>query len=421
MTIVENSSFACNHKFEEIYFNKSDQIYCNATWDGNLCWPPTLAGENSTQRCPNEKEYDPTKFTYRTCRLDGRWEGSYPNDTSKPNGFTHFESCLNDVLYQLFMTLKRNGSQDMKLTIARNTRVLEFVGYTISLISLLISLFIFCRYRTLRNNRTRIHKHLFVAMLIQVVIRLTLYIDQAIVKQDYFHTPHGIDNTPFICEAGYALLEYARTAMFMWMFIEGLYLHNMLTVTVFQENAYYLVYSFIGWGVPVVITTAWVVTVVVHYPHQCWISYNLITYYWILEGPRLGVLVLNTLFLFNIIRILIVKLRESHTSELEQIRTAVRATLFLLPLMGITNILLMTNNPIDGEVWVFALWSYTTYFMTSFQGFFIALLYCFLNGEVRLVVRNSLMQDVHVRYRSCQSTMAIRRRSLSGITLETEA
>jgi hypothetical protein len=34
---------------------------------------------------------------------------------------------------------------------------------------------------------------------------------------------------PVLCEASYVLLEYARTAMFMWMFIEGLYLHNMIT------------------------------------------------------------------------------------------------------------------------------------------------------------------------------------------------
>lgn len=34
---------------------------------------------------------------------------------------------------------------------------------------------------------------------------------------------------PVLCEASYALLEYAKTAMFMWMFIEGLFLHNMVT------------------------------------------------------------------------------------------------------------------------------------------------------------------------------------------------
>lgn len=34
---------------------------------------------------------------------------------------------------------------------------------------------------------------------------------------------------PVLCEASYALLEYVKTAMFMWMFIEGLFLHNMVT------------------------------------------------------------------------------------------------------------------------------------------------------------------------------------------------
>jgi 7 transmembrane receptor (Secretin family). len=32
-----------------------------------------------------------------------------------------------------------------------------------------------------------------------------------------------------LCEASYVLLEYARTASFMWMFIEGFYLNNMVT------------------------------------------------------------------------------------------------------------------------------------------------------------------------------------------------
>lgn len=34
---------------------------------------------------------------------------------------------------------------------------------------------------------------------------------------------------PVLCEASYVLLEYARTAMFMWMFIEGFFLHSMVT------------------------------------------------------------------------------------------------------------------------------------------------------------------------------------------------
>lgn len=82
----------------------------------------------------------------------------------------------------------------------------------------------------------------------------------------------------------------------------------------------------------------------------------------------------------NIIRVLVVKLRQSQASDIEQTRKAVRAAIVLLPLLGITN-LLHQLAPLKTAT-NFAVWSYGTHFLTSFQGFFIALIYCFLNGEV---------------------------------------
>lgn len=88
--------------------------------------------------------------------------------------------------------------------VAQVTRILEVTGLTISLISLIVSLFIFTYFRlqfwkdyifdfmscfqtsysalkrSLQNHRTRIHKNLFAAIGIQVIIRLTLYMDQAV-------------------------------------------------------------------------------------------------------------------------------------------------------------------------------------------------------------------------------------------------
>lgn len=42
--------------------------------------------------------------------------------------------------------------------------------------------------------------------------------------------------------------------MFLWMFIEGLYLHNVVTVTVFQGRFPHVIYAAIGWGSPVIMT-----------------------------------------------------------------------------------------------------------------------------------------------------------------------
>lgn len=64
-------------------------------------------------------------------------------------------------------------------------------------------------------------------------------------------------------------------------------------------------------------------------------------------------------------------------------RKAVRAAIVLQPLLGITNSLQMVAAPYNANAVSFAIWSYGTTFLVSFQGFFAALFYCFLKGEVR--------------------------------------
>ncbi|XP_069996743.1 PDF receptor-like [Penaeus vannamei] len=98
----------------------------------------------------------------------------------------------------------------------------------------------------------------------------------------------------------------------------------------------------------------------------------------------------NFLFLLNILRVLITKLQASVSSEAQQVKKAVRAAIVLLPLLGITNSLQMIHSPLEGNIVEFAAWSFGTTFLTAFQGFFVALLYCFLNNEVRSTIGKCL-------------------------------
>ncbi|XP_055914545.1 PDF receptor isoform X2 [Eupeodes corollae] len=400
-TISNESS--CLHTFSDWKFSENHQWkngnYCNWTWDQFLCWPPTPAGVLARMRCPAVGHgIDITKFAERLCLKNGLWANK-PHDTVfNPHGWTNYTPCFKPDVIDLMQQLYSGGNSEViqnKFVVAERTRTLEIIGLMLSLCALLLSLVIFCNFRSLRNNRTKIHKNLFVAMVIQVIIRLTLYLDQAIIRGGRNlkgnSSLNGIENTPYICEASYVLLEYARTAMFMWMFIEGLYLHNVVTATVLQGRFPQTVYAIIGWGTSVVMTALWAV-VTAHYKSNepCWWNYNLTPYYWILEGPRLTVILFNFFFLLNIIRVLVVKLRQSHTSDIEQVRKAVRAAAVLLPLLGITNVLHIIQAPINRSAWEFALWSYVTHFLTSFQGFFIATIYCFLNGEVRTALFKSI-------------------------------
>ncbi|XP_004531167.1 PDF receptor isoform X1 [Ceratitis capitata] len=383
------------------YTRPQNGVFCNWTWDLFLCWPPTPAGVLARMHCPPVGHgIDTTKFANRKCELDGTW-GRRPNDTQNhTNGWTDYQPCFKPEVNEM---LQRVEDIDIFLDIARRTRTLEIVGLILSLIALIVSLIIFCNFSSLRNNRTKIHKNLFIAMVCQVIVRLTLYLDQAFRRGSQPATANtsaaGIENTPYLCEASYVLLEYARTAMFMWMFIEGLYLHNMVTVAVFQGRFPHTIFSLLGWGLPVLMTTVWAICTAMFTDsaHDCLWNYNLTPYYWILEGPRLIVILLNFFFLMNIIRVLVMKLRQSQASDIEQTRKAVRAAIVLLPLLGITNLLYQVPALNLKPPWKFAIWSYVTHFLTSFQGFFIALIYCFLNGEVRTVLLKSLAVYMSVR------------------------
>ncbi|XP_075155841.1 pigment-dispersing factor receptor isoform X2 [Haematobia irritans] len=374
-------------------------LYCNWTWDMFTCWPPTPAGVLAHMGCPSGFHgVDARKFANRKCELNGHWSGR-PNEPPSPNGWTDYNPCFKPEVKTL---LDKVPNLELVVEIAKRTRTLEIVGLILSLVALILSLIIFCNFRSLRNNRTKIHKNLFIAMVLQVVIRLSLYLDQAF-RRDKSETKtntslSGIENTPYLCETSYILLEYAKTAMFMWMFIEGWYLHNMVTVSVFQGKFPYKIYSIVGWGVPVFMTTIWGLCTAFHYAdtmHDCWWNYNLTPYYWILEGPRIVIITINFAFLLNIIRVLVVKLRESQASDIEQTRKAVRAAIVLLPLLGTINVLYLI--PTLETPWKFALWSYATHFLNTFQGFFIALIYCFLNGEVRAVLLKSVAVYMSVR------------------------
>lgn len=394
-------------------FSYTSEIeYCNPIFDNELCWPPTPAGSNVTKFCPQKKGTNATQFAYRICKSDAEWD--YNNYTHmKGKGYTYYDNCYLPRLRDL-INMCRDLDFDKCMQVGYNTRLIEMVGLGISLLSLTISLFIFCRYRILRNNRTKIHKNLFLSTILQIFVRLIIYIDQCFDEK-------LIENTKYLCESFYVLLEYAKTAMFMWMFIEGLYLHNVITVTVFQEYSYMKLYFWLGWTFPFCLTIIWVIVMIMCTENTgCWYLYYFLPYYWILEGPRLTVIVVNLLFLLNIVRVLVLKLRQSHTSEIQQVRKAVRAAIFLLPLMGIANILFMMDYRLFKKAWKFALWSYSTYFLTTFQGLFLSVLYCFLNGEVQAALKNSFI--VYMSLRKDQSCSNRRNSNhVSGITaFETE-
>lgn len=50
------------------------------------------------------------------------------------------------------------------------------------------------------------------------------------------------------CRVAFVMMHYSIIANNYWLLVEGIYLYNLLVVTVFTERNYFNIYLCIGWG-----------------------------------------------------------------------------------------------------------------------------------------------------------------------------
>ncbi|XP_063044338.1 corticotropin-releasing factor receptor 1 isoform X2 [Engraulis encrasicolus] len=219
-------------------------------------------------------------------------------------------------------------------------------------------------------------------------------------------SPYIHESNVLWCRAVTAVYNYFHVTNFFWMFGEGCYLHTAIVLTYSTDKLRKWMFICIGWGIPFPIIIAWALGKLYYDNEKCWFGKRDGVYTdYIYQGPIILVLVINFVFLFNIVRILMTKLRASTTTETVQYRKAVKATLVLLPLLGLTYMLFFVN-PGEGDVSQ-VVFIYFNSFLESFQGFFVSVFYCFLNTEVRSAARKRWhrWQDKHsIRMRVARAT-----------------
>ncbi|XP_076327793.1 diuretic hormone receptor-like [Tachypleus tridentatus] len=196
-------------------------------------------------------------------------------------------------------------------------------------------------------------------------------------------------------------LTYLMGTNFFWMFVEGLYLYILVVKTFSIESIKFHVYATIGWGLPALLILIWAPVKAYFSPmtsgiflHQgCpWQSKDNYDYVFIV--PVIGILLVNIFFLTRIMWVLITKLRAATTFEHKQYRKAAKALLVLIPLLGVTYILvIVTPNHRTAQV----VFTYLQATLLSTQGLIVAILYCFLNGEVRNSLRHHMERWKMVR------------------------
>ncbi|MBN3308818.1 CRFR1 factor, partial [Amia calva] len=381
-------------------------LFCNTSIDGiGTCWPKSNAGELVSRPCPEYfygVRYNTTNNVYRECLSNGTWamKGNYSqcqailNEEKKSKLHYHIAVIINYlghcislgallVAFVLFMRLRGSVQRKKPRPLWANSSV-WFGLLTWPPLRRALPPF---NARSIRCLRNIIHWNLISAFILRnatwFVVQLTM-------------NPEVHESNVIWCRLVTAAYNYFHVTNFFWMFGEGCYLHTAIVLTYSTDKLRKWMFICIGWCIPFPIIVAWAIGKLYYDNEKCWFGKRAGVYTdYIYQGPMILVLLINFIFLFNIVRILMTKLRASTTSETIQYRKAVKATLVLLPLLGITYMLFFVN-PGEDEISQIV-FIYFNSFLESFQGFFVSVFYCFLNSEVRSAVRKRWhrWQDKH--------------------------
>ncbi|XP_037815371.1 diuretic hormone receptor isoform X1 [Lucilia sericata] len=346
-------------------------ISCPVSFDSVLCWPRTPAGTWAILPCFEEFKgvhYDSTQNATRFCFPNGTW-----------NNYSNYDKCHHAVE----MPAVPDFAPGIELP-----AYIYCCGYFISFAALVLALIVFLCFKDLKCLRNTIHANLFLTYILSALLWiLTLFLQVM--------TDHA---SPAGCITLVMMFHYFNLTNFFWMFVEGLYLYTLVVQTFSSDNLGFLQYALIGWGCPAIIIFAWSIAKVYAPPLdsgsfngldiECsWMRESHID--WIFQGPASLVLTLNLIFLIRIMWVLITKLRSANTLETRQYHKASKALMVLIPLFGITYLLVLVG-PEQGISR--NLFEITRAFLISTQGFFVSLFFCFLNSEVRQTLRHRFVR-----------------------------
>lgn len=371
---------------------------CKGLWENMRCWPSAAVGQTVEVECPGFLRLltgrSRNGSMFRNCTPDG-WSETFPRP---------------DLACGIIVS---NSSNENRHEYLLKLKVMYTVGYSSSLVMLLIALSILCAFRRLHCTRNYIHIHLFVSFILRA---LSSFIKDAVLFSDdvTFCRVHRVG-----CKLVMVFFQYCIVANYTWLLVEGLYLHTLLIISFFSERKYLQGFVALGWGSPAIVVALWAVTRKFWEDIGCWDINSIEAIWWVIRGPVILSILINFILFINILRILMRKLRtqEIRGKEASHYKRLAKSTLLLIPLFGI-HYIVFAFSPADAmEVQLFFELA-----LGSFQGLVVAVLYCFLNGEVQLEIqkkwRQWLTRDLPLRPLALSSSFS---NGTSGLTHSSKA
>ncbi|XP_062591535.1 secretin receptor-like isoform X1 [Saccostrea cucullata] len=384
MEKLERASVICQNTIDS-YNASSNNLYCEPIWDQIMCWEATRAGTVARKNCPAYIEgLNTDGFARRHCTENGTWYIPPGRNIS----WTDFGDCVSNS-QQIY-------SSDLLNHLAR-IRLMYNIGYGVSLCSLVVAVFIMLCCRKLSSKSNTLHINLFIAFILRAFmsfLKESLFVEGVGLEQDVeevngvFRFREG--GTHWECKLLFTLFVYTISACAMWIFMEALYLYMMVYKTMFTEKHGVHLYVIFGWLGPLTFIIPWVIVRAVLEDSLCWNTNPSPEYLWILRGPLLGIYIINFIFFVDIVRVLFIRVQKNkRVSGARKVRKMAKFIVVLIPLFGVCYIVFsfLTGNDIDVQRDIPYL--YIEMFYNSFQGFILAILFCFLNEEVLQEIRKA--------------------------------
>nr|XP_045601993.1 parathyroid hormone/parathyroid hormone-related peptide receptor-like isoform X1 [Procambarus clarkii] len=189
------------------------------------------------------------------------------------------------------------------------------------------------------------------------------------------------------CKLMISVWQYFIVANYSWLLMEGLYLHSLIFMALFTDSSAITCYILLGWGLPLGCVGVWATLRATLDDTDCWTVQNVQWIFWVcIRAPVAVSNLINFFFFLNVVRVLILKLRSSISTESMKYRKLGKSTLVLVPLFGVHYFVLWGLST-STNAYVELAWLFLDQVFASFQGFFVAVLYCLMNGEVRQELR----------------------------------
>ncbi|CAI2348500.1 unnamed protein product [Caenorhabditis sp. 36 PRJEB53466] len=340
-----------------VQYKPRTEASCPATWDGWNCFEGAIPGKVA-RHCPGyiyggHSKTDSDGLAYQACTENGwaKYGEGYPRE------HTDYSGCTS------------NKDAETKM-------IAGLLTYSASVIFLIPAVIMLMILRPIRCQPMFIlHRHLLLSCLVYgsfYLINVGLFVFTEAPLSSQIYSNH------IFCRLLFSIqLRYLRLTNFSWMLAEAVYLWRLLYTAQHSEGETLRSYKLICWGMPGVITFAYMFLRGLNDDvGYCWIENSSVAWVeWMIFAPSLLAMGVNLLLLGLIVYILLKKLRCDPHLERIQYRKAVRGALLLIPVFGVQQ--LLTIYRFNNKYYQILDQS-----LNGLQGFFVSFILCYTNRSV---------------------------------------